>query len=147
MVATPRLSSALVGLGVQLGGQLVLQPLGAQLDRRQRVLDLVRQPACHLGPGHAALRRDDLGDVVEHQQPRITGQAGAAQQQVQGLAAARALAQAMASPQLQLEGVLPVVTLAGLGAGAVQLEALLPHRGREVGQARHLGQRAPAVGD
>ena len=40
----------LVG-ALELGLELVLQALGRQLDRRQRVLDLVREPARHLAPG------------------------------------------------------------------------------------------------
>ena len=43
------------------------QPLGAQLDRRQRILDLVREPARHLAPGGDLLRADERRDVVEHQ--------------------------------------------------------------------------------
>ena len=119
MVATERTSMRLVG-AFELGLELVLQPLGRELDRRQRVLDLVRQAPRHLAPGLAALRRDDLGDVVEHHQPRALRHGGAAHQQRQRVAVA-------AVGGLQLERILPVVALAGLGAGGVQLEAL-PHR-------------------
>ena len=42
-----------------------LQPLGRKLDRRQRILDLVRDAARDIGPGGLALRRLQLGDVVE----------------------------------------------------------------------------------
>jgi hypothetical protein len=41
----------------QLVAQLVRHALGRQLDGRQRVLDLVREPARHLAPGLHALRR------------------------------------------------------------------------------------------
>ena len=46
--------------------ELALQPLGRQLDRRQRVLDLVRQPARHLAPRRHLLGADERRDVVEH---------------------------------------------------------------------------------
>ena len=42
-----------------------LQALGRELDRRQGVLDLVRDPARHVRPGGLALRREQLGHVVE----------------------------------------------------------------------------------
>ena len=45
--------------------EAALQPLGRELDRRQRVLDLVRDAARDIGPGGLALRRLQLGDVVE----------------------------------------------------------------------------------
>src|SRR6185295_8133560 len=40
--------------------------LRRQLDRRQRVLDFVRQAARDLAPGRVALRLQERGDVVEH---------------------------------------------------------------------------------
>src|SRR6266581_2859264 len=43
-----------------------LQPLRRELDRRERVLDLVSEPARDLAPGRRALRRDQLRDVVEY---------------------------------------------------------------------------------
>ena len=45
----------------------VLAPdaLGRELDRRQRVLDLVGDAPGDVGPGRGALRRDEVGDVVE----------------------------------------------------------------------------------
>ena len=43
-----------------------MQALGRQLDRRERVLDLVREAARDLAPGDRALGRDHVGDVVEH---------------------------------------------------------------------------------
>ena len=45
--------------------ELALQPLGRQLDRGQRVLDLVRQPARHLAPRRHLLGADERRDVVE----------------------------------------------------------------------------------
>ena len=53
-------------LGVEAGEQLAPQLLGRQLDRRQRILDLVRQAARHLAPGGVALRVEQRRDVVEH---------------------------------------------------------------------------------
>ena len=41
------------------------QPLGRELDRGQRVLDLMGDAAGDVGPGRGALRRHQLGDVVE----------------------------------------------------------------------------------
>ena len=40
--------------------------LGRQLDRRERILDLVRQAPRHLAPGGVALGLQQRGDVVEH---------------------------------------------------------------------------------
>ena len=42
------------------------QALGGQLDRRQRILDLVREAARDFAPGRVALRLQQRGDVVEH---------------------------------------------------------------------------------
>ena len=53
------------GIGGDLAGIFALQPLGRKLDRRQRILDLVRDAARDVGPGGGALRRDQIGDVVE----------------------------------------------------------------------------------
>jgi hypothetical protein len=61
MVATERCSRRWSAAG-ELGQQLVLQALGRQLDRRQRVLDLVRQAARHLA--QAALRCADTTSVM-----------------------------------------------------------------------------------
>src|SRR5208282_6706749 len=44
---------------------LAFEPLGRQLDRGQRVLDLVRDAPGHVAPGGRALRGKQLGDVVE----------------------------------------------------------------------------------
>ena len=40
--------------------------LGRQLDRRERILDLVREAARDLAPGRVALRLQQRADVVEH---------------------------------------------------------------------------------
>ena len=53
-------------LGGKLSRELDLQALGGELDRRERVLDLVREAPRDFGPGGVALRLDQLGDVVEH---------------------------------------------------------------------------------
>ena len=59
-------ASISASLAQQLVGEAMLQALGRELDRRQRVLDLVRQAACHLAPGGEALRLQQPRDVVEH---------------------------------------------------------------------------------
>ena len=63
-----RLGRARQRLGLRRGElvrELDLQPLRGELDRRERVLDLVGQPACDLAPGGGALRGDELRHVVE----------------------------------------------------------------------------------
>ena len=49
------------------------QPLGRQLDRRQRVLDLVGDAARDIGPGRGALRQHQLGDVVDGDDIAVLG--------------------------------------------------------------------------
>ncbi len=126
MVCTDLVSDRLLGLA-HLAGQLHLQPLGRQLDRRQRVLDLVRQPPRHLAPGLGALRRHDLGDVVEHQQPRALpgdrGHFGAARHQRHGVLRRAGLR------GVELERLLPVVQAVLLALVHVFVELLL-HRVR-----------------
>ena len=46
--------------------ELDREPLRRELDRRQRILDLVREPPRDLGPRGVALRLHELGHVVEH---------------------------------------------------------------------------------
>ena len=46
--------------------ELHREALGGELDRRQRILDLVREAPRNLGPRGVALRLHELGDVVEH---------------------------------------------------------------------------------
>ena len=67
-----------LGIGLDFLGEAALQPLGGELDRGQRVLDLVRDAARHVGPGGLALRRLQFGDVVEGQHEAV----GAAARQV-----------------------------------------------------------------
>ena len=43
------------------------EPLGAELDRRQRILDLVRQPPRDVAPRRDALRANERRHVVEHE--------------------------------------------------------------------------------
>jgi len=42
-----------------------LQALGGQLDGCQRILDLMRDAPRHIGPGRGALRRNEIGNVIE----------------------------------------------------------------------------------
>jgi hypothetical protein len=46
---------------------VALQALGRQLDRRERILDLVRKPPGHLPPRRHLLRPDERRHVVEHE--------------------------------------------------------------------------------
>ena len=48
-------------------GEVTLEPLGRELDRRQRVLDLVREPARDLAPCGDLLRADERRHVVQHE--------------------------------------------------------------------------------
>jgi hypothetical protein len=68
-LAHDRTRELLEGRGIRgdLLAVTALEPLGGQLDRRQRVLDLVRDAARHVRPGGAALVEQLLGDVVEGQ--------------------------------------------------------------------------------
>jgi len=58
---------------VEAVGEFQRQALGRKLDRRQRVLDLVRQAAGDFAPRRRALRRDQAGDVVEHHHQAAAG--------------------------------------------------------------------------
>ena len=51
----------------QLTQVFAAQALGRQLDRRQRILDLMCQAPRHLSPGGVTLRLEQLGDIVEYQ--------------------------------------------------------------------------------
>ena len=53
------------GIGLDLLGIAALQPFGGELDRGQRVLDLVSDAPGDVRPGGAALVEQLLGDVVE----------------------------------------------------------------------------------
>ena len=46
-------------------GSAALEPLGGELDRGERVLDLVRDAPGDIRPRGRALRRDKIGDVVQ----------------------------------------------------------------------------------
>ncbi len=48
-----------------------LQPLGGELDRGQRVLDLMGDTPGDIGPGRAALVAQLIGDVVEGQHEAV----------------------------------------------------------------------------
>ena len=74
---------------VHAAEEFAAHPLGGQLDRRQRVLDLVRQTARHLAPGRIALRLQQRGDVIEHQH-HARGAAGVVWQRRAGAHQARA---------------------------------------------------------
>ena len=65
IVCAPRFSVSW-SAAASFGASLTLEPLGGQLDRRQRILDLVREPARDLAPRRVALRLREVGDVVEH---------------------------------------------------------------------------------
>ncbi len=77
MVAVHSSTSARAGAGRR--AELPAHALGAQLDRRQRILDLVRQPPRHVAPRRHALRPDERRHVVEDQD-RAAGTAIVAQQ-------------------------------------------------------------------
>ena len=47
------------------------QMLHAQADRRQRILDLVRNLARHFAPGEDALCPRELGNVIEGDHDRV----------------------------------------------------------------------------
>ena len=53
------------GIRLDFLGEAALQPLGRELDRGQRIFDLVCDAPRHIGPGGLALGRLQLGDVVE----------------------------------------------------------------------------------
>ena len=65
IVCVPRRSVSSVS-ALELRLELDGEALGRQLDRRQRVLDLVREAPRDLGPRRVALRQHQLGNVVEH---------------------------------------------------------------------------------
>src|SRR5690606_17428821 len=52
-------------IGMNHAAVFTADALCGELDRRQRILDLVRNPAGNVAPGGRALRGDQLGDVVE----------------------------------------------------------------------------------
>ena len=62
-----------VGVARHFGAIAALEALGGELDRGQRVLDLVRDALGDVGPGGAALVAQLVGDVVEGQHPAVGG--------------------------------------------------------------------------
>src|SRR5215472_14836626 len=54
-----------IGIIANFAQILALQAFGRELNRRQRILDLMRDAPRHVRPGRLALRRDQLCDVVE----------------------------------------------------------------------------------
>src|SRR6266853_622290 len=61
-------------LGREFVAEFRLESLRRELDRRERILDLVSEPARDLAPGGGALCRDQLRDVIEyHDIPTPTG--------------------------------------------------------------------------
>ena len=66
-LADDRVGALVENLAV-LGDHLAVaaaDALGRKLDRRQRVLDLMRDAPRHVGPGRGALRLHEVGDVVD----------------------------------------------------------------------------------
>ncbi len=55
----------------QLGAIATVEPFGRQMDRGQRVLDLMRDPARDVRPGRTTLIRQSLRHVVEGQHPAV----------------------------------------------------------------------------
>ena len=67
---------ALLEHGRILGNRLAVfaaQPFRRQLDRRERVLDLVGDAAGDVGPGRGALRQHQFGDVVDGDDIAVLG--------------------------------------------------------------------------
>ena len=83
MVCVARLSISASG-AASLSASRCVKALGRQLNRRERILDLVRQASRDFAPGGVALRLQQARDVVEHQHEaafRAGLQRGSAQQQ------------------------------------------------------------------
>ena len=59
-------SSISASSGFMAGEEATAHAFGGKLDRRERILDLVREPARHFAPGRVALRLQQRRDVVEH---------------------------------------------------------------------------------
>ena len=60
-------SSTSARVGRRRAAEVTLKAFGGQLDGRQRILDLVREPPRHLPPRRDFLRPDQRRHVVEHQ--------------------------------------------------------------------------------
>src|SRR3546814_3883707 len=54
-------------IALDLVAETALEPLGGELDRRQRILDLVRDAPGDVGPGRAPLVEQLLSDILETQ--------------------------------------------------------------------------------
>src|SRR3546814_19273013 len=74
-VAHDGIGADLEGLGVarDLDDILALQALGGELDRGQRVLDLVRDAAGDVRPRRLAMGRQELGDLVDGDERKQVG--------------------------------------------------------------------------
>ncbi|MDT4844332.1 hypothetical protein FQZ97_782880 [compost metagenome] len=123
---------------LELALQLHGQALCRQLDRRERVLDLVRQAPGHLPPGPGTLGGHHFRHIVEHQQALVVGQQRAACDQGDALVVAGIAVGA------EFERLLPV---AAFVRGVVGQEAveLLQHLRRKILQTDHGRQRLTQV--
>ena len=102
-LADDRAGQPLEGLRVRcdLLAEAALQPLGGELDRGQRVLDLMRDAPGDVGPGGAALVGQLVGDVVEGQHRRRPGSARASPRACAGpLPAATRTSASRCSPRM-----------------------------------------------
>jgi hypothetical protein len=125
MVCVAR-SSVCASSGPSRGASLALR---GELDRGQRILDLVREPARDLAPGGGALRGDEPRDVVEHDNVAAA----------RGFRQRRPAQQQHLVPRRQLDLALPVSGLLG--------EALADRRGEQVELRRVAERRAGRGGD
>jgi hypothetical protein len=115
--------------------ELAAQPLGGELDRRQRVLDLVGDAAGDVAPGGHALGDDEVGHVVEGDDvcPRACRRrAGARRRAPGGRGRGRA-----AEPDLAL-----AMPAGGsrARAGAARTRARRPRAGRRAGRVAARGR-------
>src|SRR5687767_9376234 len=101
-----RVGTTVKNIAVDLDRVAVFAPdaLGGELDRRQRVLDLMRDALRYFRPGRGALRDDQLGDVVEGDDEAIILLAAAFLRQSHRKRQVRALA---AIGDLRLHGAAP----------------------------------------
>ena len=122
-------------------GEFHFQPLGRQLDGRQRVLDFMRKSPRHLAPGLRALGRHDFGNVVKHQQAGIARQLGAAGNQRDHVTRRR---RAPRQGRAQLKRMLPAVQPV-LGALTQERIELALHVRGEFLQALNLAEAAAFI--
>ena len=52
---------------------LAVEAFRGKLDRRQRILDLVGNAACDVGPGGRALRGDEFGNIIQRDDIAVMG--------------------------------------------------------------------------